>query len=131
MKSIIAQVQCIAPGILVESNSARTGINCCMIVLCSTPIYCFSLLKWLKHLRLMKGDIYRKHSSSCIDPENSLIVLSCHFLLRTAGNMLLVKVLTHVIRCIVILLRSWSRTSIIIVLRMLRHGCFQAKFSIS
>ena len=128
MKSTIAQAQCIAPGTLVESNGARTSINCRMIAFCSTPVHCFTSLKWLKHLRPVKAGTHRKHSSSCMDPEDSLIVLPCHFLLRTTGNMSLAKVLTHVIRYIV---RSWWRTSIIITLWMLRYGCFQAKFSTS
>ena len=131
MKSTIARAQCIAPGTLAESNGARTGINYRIIALCSTPVHCFTSLKRLKRLRPVKGGTHRKRSSSCIDPEDSLIVLSCRFFLRTAGNISLVKDLTHVIKYMVMPLRSWWRTSIIIALWMLTYGCFQAKFSTS
>jgi hypothetical protein len=106
MKSTIAQVQCIAPGSLVESNGVITGINCHMIAFCSTPIYCFTSLKRLKRLRPVKGGIHQKRLSSYIDPDDSLIVRPCCFLLRTAGNRSLASVLTYEIRYMVIPLRS-------------------------
>ena len=98
IKSTIAQAQYNAPGSFVESNGTMTGINCLMIAFCLTPVHCLTSLKRLKRLRPVKAGTHRKHSSSCMDSEDSLIVLPCRFLLRTAGKSVLVRLCTHIIR---------------------------------
>jgi hypothetical protein len=113
------------------SKVIMTGINCLIIALCSTPVHCLILLKQAKCLSPVNGGTHRKRSSSWTNPEDSLIVLPCRFLLQTAGKTLLASVFTHIIRYIVMLLRSWWRTSIIIALWIFRYRYFQAKFSTS